>query len=47
MLIFIAKALIVTVCATGGYLIAAKVSVKYVKQFMEDYMNMLEEKDVI
>lgn len=47
MFTFILKSLIVTVCATGGYLVAARLSLKWAKEWMSEYMNMLEEKDIL
>ena len=47
MFTFILKTLIITVCATGGYLVAAKLSLRWAKEWMSEYFTMLEEKDVI
>lgn len=47
MFTFIVKSLIITACATGGYLFAAKRSAKMVTEFMNEYINMLREEEII
>jgi len=43
MLLFILKALIITVFATVGYLVAIKISMNEAKEFVKEYIEMLRE----
>lgn len=45
MFTFILKAFIITVFATIGYIVAAKISVGYVMKFTEEYVKMLNGED--
>ena len=44
---FIVKSLIVTCFAVGGYTIACKISMRYLTEFMKDYMESLKEDGII
>lgn len=43
MFTFILKALIVTVFATVGYLVAVRISMNEAKEFVKEYIEMLRE----